>query len=201
MSFCCIGGVCIPYSAAVPFLFLALKWVVMELISVGLLPASVANWVGGAGMAKTVTGNEDCCAKSACCGDEQQTGNGTNGDHPQVPMLRSEEEWKRLFASKQVVAIQFTATWCKPCKAIYPIFAQLSTMYPQASFCRIDVDDFDSIASEYKVAMMPTFVILSAEKQFLGRYVGSQVSELQAFCKQHLQTKGETDNNKSTTTT
>jgi hypothetical protein len=39
----CIGGVCVPYTAVVPIILLALKWVVVKLSEMGLLPKAVAD--------------------------------------------------------------------------------------------------------------------------------------------------------------
>lgn len=39
----CIGGVCVPYTAVVPLVVLALKWVVVRLAQMGLFPKAVAD--------------------------------------------------------------------------------------------------------------------------------------------------------------
>jgi hypothetical protein len=40
---CCIGGVCVPYTAVVPILLLALKWLAQKLANYGLLPSAIGN--------------------------------------------------------------------------------------------------------------------------------------------------------------
>jgi thiol-disulfide isomerase/thioredoxin len=39
MPLCCVGGVCVPYSALVPLLLYGLKWIVQQLSSYGLIPS------------------------------------------------------------------------------------------------------------------------------------------------------------------
>lgn len=39
----CFGGVCVPYTAVVPLLVLALKWVATKMANMGLLPKAVAD--------------------------------------------------------------------------------------------------------------------------------------------------------------
>lgn len=39
----CIGGVCVPYTAVLPIVILALKWVAVRLAQMGLLPKAVGD--------------------------------------------------------------------------------------------------------------------------------------------------------------
>ena len=55
------------------------------------------------------------------------------------------------------------ADWCGPCKVIAPTFESLSTKYSKPnkiSFCKVNVDNQQEIASQYGVRAMPTFLIL-----------------------------------------
>jgi thioredoxin 1 len=79
-------------------------------------------------------------------------------------------------------------SWCKPCHKVQPFYEQCSSQnYSKeaAAFFTIDVDDFDKIATKYKVAMMPTFLVIQGE-QVLGTYRGSNEHELQQFLKEQL---------------
>ena len=39
------------------------------------------------------------------------------------------------------VIVDFTATWCGPCRVIGPEFVALSTQFPSILFLKVDVDD------------------------------------------------------------
>ncbi|XP_069818213.1 thioredoxin-like isoform X2 [Dendropsophus ebraccatus] len=60
-------------------------------------------------------------------------------------------------AGDKLVVIDFTATWCGPCKMIGPFFDGLSAKYPDVVFIKVDVDDAQEIASNCDIKCMPTF--------------------------------------------
>ena len=174
MSLCCIGGVCVPYSAVVPICLLGLKWVAAKLASYGLLPKFLVDMLQLKQPASESADTSSCCAKELPCGPSK------------VQVLQKQEDFDSLVSENAQIVCKFTATWCAPCKKIDPVYQQLSAGYPSASFFTIDVDDFDEIASNYNVAMMPTFLVLKG-KEVKGTYRGSSEHELQTFLKQHVQ--------------
>jgi thioredoxin len=61
-------------------------------------------------------------------------------------------------AGDKIVAVDFTATWCGPCKMIGPRFVAMSTEMTDCSFCKIDVDEAQDVAAMYGIKSMPTFM-------------------------------------------
>ncbi|KAI4988236.1 hypothetical protein ZWY2020_029866 [Hordeum vulgare] len=43
--------------------------------------------------------------------------------------------------AEQHVVIDFTASWCGPCRIMTPVFADLAKKFPNAVFLKVDVDD------------------------------------------------------------
>ena len=90
-----------------------------------------------------------------------------------VNAVHSKGEFETLLAktsSKQLVVVDFFATWCGPCKQIAPKFEAMAAALPQAKFVKVDVDQCKDLSQQYGVSSMPTF------KMFRG---GKVVDEMQ----------------------
>uniref|UniRef100_A0A674JDP1 Thioredoxin domain-containing protein n=1 Tax=Terrapene triunguis TaxID=2587831 RepID=A0A674JDP1_9SAUR len=60
-------------------------------------------------------------------------------------------------AGDKLVVVDFSATWCGPCKMIKPFFHSLCEKFPDVVFLEVDVDDAQDVALECAVQCMPTF--------------------------------------------
>ncbi|KAK1175786.1 thioredoxin-like [Acipenser oxyrinchus oxyrinchus] len=60
-------------------------------------------------------------------------------------------------AGSMLVIVDFTATWCGPCKMISPVFEKLAEEHKDVVFLKVDVDDAQDVAEMCKVNSMPTF--------------------------------------------
>jgi len=54
--------------------------------------------------------------------------------------------------------VDFWAPWCRPCKALEPILAELEQTVPVA---RLNVDDHPGIGARYDVLSIPTVILFS----------------------------------------
>ena len=69
-------------------------------------------------------------------------------------------------AAKAIVVVDFTASWCGPCKRIAPHFAKMSLKYGDVRFLKVDVDKAKDVSAKAGVRCMPTFMIFKdGEKQ------------------------------------
>jgi len=58
------------------------------------------------------------------------------------------------------VFVDFTATWCPPCKRIAPFVDQLAKDYEgRAKVVKVDVDEGGEVAAKYGVQSVPTLMV------------------------------------------
>jgi len=71
------------------------------------------------------------------------------------------------------VLVDFSATWCGPCKAIAPLVDQLAGEYTgKIKVGTIDIDDSPGIAQRYGIRGVPTLYIFKGG-EVVGKLVGA----------------------------
>uniref|UniRef100_A0A7I4CX43 Thioredoxin domain-containing protein n=1 Tax=Physcomitrium patens TaxID=3218 RepID=A0A7I4CX43_PHYPA len=81
------------------------------------------------------------------------------------------------------VLVDFTATWCGPCRLMAPIFVELSKKYENIIFLKVDVDEVKDVTSQWEVRAMPTFIFIKDGKS-IHKVVGANKDELEKKCQQ-----------------
>uniref|UniRef100_G1TIC3 Thioredoxin domain-containing protein n=1 Tax=Oryctolagus cuniculus TaxID=9986 RepID=G1TIC3_RABIT len=76
--------------------------------------------------------------------------------------------------------VDFSATWCGPCKMIKPFIHSLSEKYSKAQFLEVDVDDCQDIAAECEVKCMLTFQFFK-KRQKVSELSGANKEKLEAI--------------------
>lgn len=63
-----------------------------------------------------------------------------------------------LPSGNNLMLIDFSATWCGPCKSYSPIFAKVAAANPDVTFVKVDIDQHPQLAAQYGVQAVPTTV-------------------------------------------
>ncbi|PHT49378.1 Thioredoxin H-type 2 [Capsicum baccatum] len=87
--------------------------------------------------------------------------------------------------TKKLIVVDFTASWCGPCRLIAPFFAELAKKLPNVTFLKVDVDELQSVATDWAVEAMPTFMFLK-EGIVVDKVVGAKEDELQQTIAKHI---------------
>ena len=157
------------------------RWIVAKLHLYGLLPSFVAEMMNLKVAPRDQQKSASSVESEAKSTDKPDGG----GSSDVVVALESEEQFDDLIKKNEKFVVKFTASWCQPCKKIHPFYQQKCTEYTDNNFVTVDVDDFDTIASKYNIAMMPTFIVIQGSS-IVGTYSGSSQPELDVFLQTYL---------------
>src|SRR5438552_16469144 len=87
-----------------------------------------------------------------------------------------------VLESPQPVLVDFTATWCPPCRAIKPSLEELATEYQgRAKIVAVDVDQSQLTSEQFGIRAMPTLLMFNGGKvvsQLVGAAPKAQLEEL-----------------------
>ena len=89
---------------------------------------------------------------------------------------RSSDHGTHPFQSSHLSII--SNSWCPPCKAIAPVYEELSKKYEGVAFGKVDVDDNSDAALDFEISAVPTFVLFDGEHA-IEKFVGADAAKLE----------------------
>ncbi|KAL8935335.1 MAG: hypothetical protein Q9216_005480 [Gyalolechia sp. 2 TL-2023] len=95
-------------------------------------------------------------------------------------LVSSPSHFNQLLKNSKIVVVDFYADWCGPCKAIAPIFEQLSVQLsrPQKiAFAKVDTEQQKQVKQRYGVKALPTFIIFR-DQQVISTIEGADPRRL-----------------------
>lgn len=96
-------------------------------------------------------------------------------------------EFEALIAEKTLTVVDFTASWCGPCKLVAPLMEQLAKDYEgRITVVKVDIDQDKSLAKQFEVRSIPA-VLMFLGGDRLATLVGVKpYPEFTALVEQHL---------------
>jgi len=85
--------------------------------------------------------------------------------------------------------VMFKASWCGPCKVIYPSIVELSNEYPSVNFYKIEIDDdkelIQSYLSFFKPSKIPSFYFYK-KTMIVDSIIGTDINKISDLIEKHL---------------
>jgi thioredoxin 1 len=90
-----------------------------------------------------------------------------------MPKVATNTNFTELINDSKLVIVDFWATWCGPCRMISPLLDELEEeMADQITVVKVNVDDADEIAAQYRIMSIPTLLFIK-NGQIVDKTVGA----------------------------
>ncbi|GFP89388.1 thioredoxin h-type [Phtheirospermum japonicum] len=94
-------------------------------------------------------------------------------------MEKWEKETSEANSNGKIVVVNFSASWCSPCRQIAPAYRELADKYSShISFLTVDVDELVEFSTSWDIQATPTFFLMRDGRQ-VDKVVGANKAELQ----------------------
>jgi thioredoxin 1 len=168
MAMICICGICIPYTSLLPILIVIFQplWKYLQ---------KLMGWDKKVSTEKeaSVAVKESCCSKRTAYFAEKNS-----------IKFTEEMDWGDLIVAEELIVCKFTATWCKPCKRMEPVFEELTEQHKNLRFVTFDVDEHDELFQSFGIIGIPHINVYkngevidslkgedhTALREFIGKY-------------------------------
>jgi thioredoxin 1 len=90
-----------------------------------------------------------------------------------IPTVTDDAFAAEVLESERPVLVDFTASWCPPCRVMKPVLAELASERDDLRVVQLDVDADQRTAAEYGVMAMPTFILFRDGRE-VQRLVGAR---------------------------
>ena len=76
----------------------------------------------------------------------------------------SELDFDEIIGGDTLTIIDFSATWCMPCRLLAPILEQVADEKTDVNFYNLDIDDNQEIAKRFRIFSVPTLMAFKSGK-------------------------------------
>ena len=70
-----------------------------------------------------------------------------------------------LINGDDLTVIDFSATWCGPCRMLKPILERVADRLTEVNFFNLDIDENEQIAKRYRIFSVPTLMCFRKGKK------------------------------------
>ncbi len=75
------------------------------------------------------------------------------------------EDFDNVINGDCLTIVDFSATWCMPCRMLKPILERVAEKLDNVKFVNLDIDNSEDIAKRYRIFSVPTLVAFRSGKK------------------------------------
>ncbi len=120
-------------------------------------------------------------------GCKSETGGADADDHGELIVGTTANFDAEVLRSEVPVLLDFSATWCPPCRKLHPNLVAISNEYSgRAKVVAVDVDQSGALARKYGVSGIPALFVIVDGKQVASSVGYKTEAQLRKFLQNHM---------------
>lgn len=85
-----------------------------------------------------------------------------------ILIIDNTEEFNNQLKTNDKVLVIFSASFCKPCKDIYPFMEDQAKIFTNIAFIKVDVEDGQEISEKYGIQSIPHFKFFKNSEEIIS---------------------------------
>ena len=101
----------------------------------------------------------------------------------------NEKNFDEVINNSDMSVVDFSATWCMPCRMLKPILEKAEDKFENVYFYNLDIDESVQIAKRYRIFSVPTVVCFRSGKKIDSMVGLNSFDDVVSFIKRCENTK------------
>ena len=101
----------------------------------------------------------------------------------------NEKNFDEVINNSDMSVVDFSATWCMPCRMLKPILEKAEDKFENVYFYNLDIDESEQIAKRYRIFSVPTVVCFRSGKKIDSMVGLNSFDDVVGFIKRCRTTK------------
>ena len=73
--------------------------------------------------------------------------------------IDNSKDLDEMMKKSDVFIVDFTATWCAPCKGMKKMLRRIEKDFPEVDIAVVDIDKAEDLAKEFEIEAVPTYLL------------------------------------------
>lgn len=96
------------------------------------------------------------------------------------------ENFDEKIKSEKITLVDFSASWCMPCRMFKPIVEELAEKMPEINVYNVDIDEAGEIAKRFRIFSVPTLLLFKDGEKIDSSVGMLSYDDLEMFVKKNI---------------